>query len=286
MAAPKVVVRRSPWKVMSIGLVGVPFVLLVVDYVWNVAGFFDRIIEWSYGAKDPEAWEPRDDIFAALLLLVGGVMVLFAIKELIAPRRLLQANADGLRLPLSGPFGRRTSIGWLQVEDIETEPHAIVLRLAHAGGIPEDPWGARWTGDRTLRIPTWWWDRPPETVLDEIAEKGLPDAAQRRREEIAMEEARAHAAAMEVISGAAVVADPTVDLTLVPETEPEPETAGDDEPEPDVETEPETEAEGDGGIDETPTDEAAEEGTAGDDAVGDGESPVDDEPDPDDDPRA
>ena len=45
MATPKVVVRRSPWKVMAIGLVGVPFVLLVVDYVWGVAGLFDRIIE-------------------------------------------------------------------------------------------------------------------------------------------------------------------------------------------------------------------------------------------------
>jgi hypothetical protein len=267
MAAPKVVVRRSPWKVMSIGLVGVPFVLLVVDYVWNVAGLFDRIIDWSYGAKDPEAWEPRDDIFAALLLLVGGLMVLFAIKELIAPRRLLQASSDGLRLPLSGPFGRRTSIGWLQVGDIETEPHAIVLHLAHAGGIPEDPWGARWTGDRTLRIPTWWWDRPPETVLDEIAEKGLPDAAQRRREEIAMEEARAHAAAMEVISGAAVVTDPTSDHALVPETDPPTDT----------EPPPESKGVGEGESDGNGT--SADEEAGGDDAV-------DDEPDPDDAPPA
>lgn len=213
MSTPKVVVRRSPWKVMAIGLVGVPLVLLVVDYVWGIAGLFDLVIDWAYGPKDPEPFEPRDDILAALLAVTGGTMVLFALKELVAPRRLLLANTEGLRLPLSGPFGRTTEIGWLQVDDIETGPTTISVNLAHAGGVPEDPWGARWVADRTLRLSTWWWDRPAEEVLDEIAQKGLPDDAQRRRREIALEESRAHAAAMELISGAAVVADPTIDDT-------------------------------------------------------------------------
>lgn len=258
MAKARVVVRRSPWKVMAIGLVGVPFVLLVVDYVWGVAGLFDRIIEWSYGPKDPEAWEPRDDILAALMAVTGGLMVLFAIKELVAPRRLLFATTDGLRLPLSGPFGRSTSIGWLQVEDVETGDGAITLQLAHAGGIPDDPWGARWTDDRTLRLPTWWWDRSAEDVLDEIAAKGLPDEAQRRRREIAMEEARAHAAAMELISGAAVVADPTEDQGSIGDGR----SAIEDEP----------------SEDEDPDDKPAPEGTPEDDATDDRPS-TDDHPD-------
>lgn len=247
MARQRVVVRRSPWKVMALGVLGSIAVLLVVDYVWNVLGLFDRVIEWSYATKEPEAWEPRDDILAALIGVTGGFMVLFALKELLAPRRLFVATTDGVRLPLSGPFGRTTSIGWLQVEDIETADRSLHVRLSNAGGVPSDPWGARWSGDLTLAVPTWWWDRPADEVLDEIAEKQLPADAQRRRQEIALEEARAHAAAMELISGAAVVADPTADGVEPLEAEPDAE-----EPTPETEATEHFAAEDDGDAHEVP----------------------------------
>ena len=218
----KVVIRRSPWRALVVALAGVPLVLLVLDYVWGIGGFFDAIIEWSYGSKDPEPWEPRDDILAALLGVIGGGMVLFGLKELIVPRRVFRADTTGVQVPLSGPFGRRSEIGWTQIEDMSSDGEHLQLHLTNAGGIPADPWGAKWDGDRTLRIPTGWWERRPDWVIEQIAQKQLPDEARQRQAERMLEESRAHAAAMEVISGAAVVGDPTVDA---PAENPDPEAA-------------------------------------------------------------
>ncbi len=226
----KVVVRRSPWRALVVALAGVPLVLLVLDYVWGIGGFFDAIIDWSYGSKDPEAWEPRDDILAALLGVIGAGMILFGLKELIAPRRVFRADTSGVQVPLSGPLGRRSDIGWTQIEDVSSDGKSLLLHLTNAGGIPSDPWGATWDGERTLRIPTGWWERKPEWVIDQVAQKGLPDEVRRRQAERQLEESRAHAAAMEVISGAAVVRDPTVDESTygdeTPTGEVDPEDAG------------------------------------------------------------
>ncbi|MEX1279636.1 MAG: hypothetical protein AB1Z55_02845 [Acidimicrobiia bacterium] len=216
MRKPKVVVRRSPWKALAVALVGVPFVFLVVDYVWGVAGLVDAILGWAYGTSEPEPFELREDLLAALIGVVGGGMVLFGLKELVAPRRLLVADTDGIRLPLSGPFGRHTPIGWTQIRDLEESGKWFLLHLSNAGGIPQDPWGGRWDDDRILRLNTWWWDRRPTRVIDQIAELGLPDEARRRQEERLLEESKAHAAAMELISGEAVVADPTADEAPTP----------------------------------------------------------------------
>lgn len=213
MSASTVVVRRSPWKVLGVALLGVPLVFLVVDYVWGVIGIFDTVIGWAYGTKEVEPFEPRDDILAAVLGLVGGGMVVFGLKELIAPRRVFAADDEGMTIPLSGPFGRRSRIGWIQVDDLESESNALRIHVSNAGGMPDDPWGARWDGDRTLRIPTRWWDRSPDWVIDEVARLGLTNESRARREAMAIEEARAHAAAVELVAGAPLVADPTEDAS-------------------------------------------------------------------------
>jgi len=215
MKVGRVVVRRSVWRVLVVALAGVPLLFLVADYLWGTFGALERLGAWAYRGNDPEPFEVRDDILVAIIALVGSFMVGFGLKELLVPRKVFEASRAGVRLRLAGPFRRPTAIPWTSIRDLEAEPHRLVLRLSSPEGIPADPWGARWRDPSTLVVATRWWGRSPEWAIDRIAVDRLPDEARALQEERLLEEARIHAAAIEVISGKAVVADPTVDIDPV-----------------------------------------------------------------------
>ncbi len=173
MRALRLVVRRSIFRVWLLGVLGLPLIFIAVDYVWGTFGFLDLLGSWAYGAKDVEAFEPRDDVLVAILGSLGIACTGFTLKEVIAPRRLLVADDDGVHIPLRGPLRGTDGISWYQVKELRAEDDALLIEVQSRGDLPEDPWGARWIDDHTLRLDSTWWDRSPESVLGRVQALGF-----------------------------------------------------------------------------------------------------------------
>lgn len=173
MRALRLIVRRSIFRVWLLGVLGLPLIFIAVDYVWGTFGFLDLFASWAYGSKEVEAFEPRDDVLVAILGALGVACTSFTLREVIAPRRLLVADDDGIHVPLRGPLRGADGISWYQVKELRAEDDALLIEVQSRGDLPDDPWGARWADERTLRIPSAWWDRTPESAIGRIQALGF-----------------------------------------------------------------------------------------------------------------
>jgi len=176
-----VVMRRSAAKMWLLGVAGIPFLIMAVEYVWGSFGFLNQLGTWAYRGGDVEPFEIKDDVLVALLALLGASFVGASIKELLLPRKVLEATESGIRLALSGPFKPPSAASWLQIKDLVAEGKALIVQLDHRGTLPDDPWGARWIDQNTLRISGTMWERGAEKFINEIAELGLPAAAREQQ---------------------------------------------------------------------------------------------------------
>jgi hypothetical protein len=224
--ALRLIVRRSIFKVWLLGVLGLPLIFIAVDYVWGTFGFLDLFGSWSYGSKEVEAFEPRDDVLVAILGSLGIACTGFTIKEVVAPRRLLAADDDGVHVPLRGPLRRPHGISWYQVKELRAEDDALLIEVQSRGDLPEDPWGARWVEERVLRIPSAWWDRTPESAIGRIQALGfrpLLVSAPVADEQLLAAIDEAHAAGVQLGAGAAEATGPHpfVAADAAPPIEPE-----------------------------------------------------------------
>jgi hypothetical protein len=174
--------RRSAMKMWLLGLSGIPFVVLGADVLTRrrITGALSAAI---FSASDPQLLEPRDVIWAVVLVVIGLGLSGFGLKELVSPRKVAAADAEGLRLYLSGPFRSATLIPWDGIEDIGAEMleddgdlvAVMWLRLNDPELIPPNPWGARWV-EGNLAILASDWDKPAAEVAEAIAEVAITTA--------------------------------------------------------------------------------------------------------------
>lgn len=117
-------------------------------------------------------------VWAGALAVVGGILTVWGLKELFAPRSVVLAGEAGLELAIAGPFRRSVRLSWDQVDDVfvaaltdddEVVP-AVGVRVFDPGLLPVDPWGARWVDDRTVAILAGGWDRSPAEAASSIGE--------------------------------------------------------------------------------------------------------------------
>jgi hypothetical protein len=173
-------VGRSALKMWFIALLGVPLVVLGADYLARrrLVGWLGELV---YGAKDWDPFEARDTVWAVVFLVIGGILILFGLKELLFPRRMLTADSTGISIVLQGPFRSPTRIEWSQlsgwsyaeVDDAGTILPVLLLDFADRTGIPDNPWAARWADEHTLAVLTGDWDQPVSNLsaaLDQFSE--------------------------------------------------------------------------------------------------------------------
>jgi hypothetical protein len=159
-----------------LSLAGVPLLVLGVDVLRNrrIVAFFQNLI-WPNG--NPEVLEPRDYIWAVALIVVGLLIAVFGVAELINPRPVLAATADGLRLRIGSPFSGMTLVPWNEVVDVgaeqlddEGDPVPVfLLTVSNQERLPAHPWGARWVDGPTLAILASDWETPPARVAEQVA---------------------------------------------------------------------------------------------------------------------
>lgn len=167
--------ETSAWRVWLLALLGVPFLLLGADFFFQqkLIGVFRELI---YGTEELPAFEPRDEIFAALFVVVGTGLILWGLKELVFPKKVLVADGQGVRLSVAGPFRPAVLIPWSVLKDVsyelidsEGDPRpTILIEVEDRLDLPDHPWGARWVGAGALLVDTGGWSPPAVDIVDSL----------------------------------------------------------------------------------------------------------------------
>lgn len=170
----KVEFEKSAWRVWLFAILGVPFLLIGADLFFErklIGGFGDLI----YGTEELPAFEPRDTIIAVLFIVGGAVITLWALKELVFPKKVLVADREGIRLAVTGPFRPAVRIPWDALTDIgheiiddEGDARPLVRVETTQAGLPDQPWGARWVGPGELLIDATGWSPPASEIVDSL----------------------------------------------------------------------------------------------------------------------
>jgi hypothetical protein len=103
-------------------------------------------------------------------------MVAWGLKELLAPAKVVTADAAGLYLRLSGPFRPPSPIRWSDLLSVRPETfddggevvEALIVEVGDDAELPDDPWGARWIESGTLAMLAEGWDQPAGVVAQRI----------------------------------------------------------------------------------------------------------------------
>ncbi|MGH8915294.1 MAG: hypothetical protein ACRDZM_12365 [Acidimicrobiia bacterium] len=172
----KVLVRRSAVRMWLLAIGGIPLLVIAVDVLTN-----RRITNWLremlFNPDDTQIYEPRDVIWAWAMLLFSGFLVLWGLKELFMPAKVVEGRDQGLAVKLRGPLRKPDVIPWANIVDVApgeiTDEGDILLLLRievlTRGDLPEHPWGARWIESRVLGLLAEDWSIPPAKVAEQVA---------------------------------------------------------------------------------------------------------------------
>ena len=171
----RVEVVRSALRVWLLSLAGIMLGLIGLD-VLSSGRFVSAFGRLVYGTEQIPTFEPRDRIFALLAVVAGLVLIVWGLRDLVAPQKLVSAGEEGLRLALGGPLAKSTFVPWSEVGDVSSEVveddgqlmRALYVRFENPARLPSDPWSARWVGSHTLMIEAINWSRPVEGVAADL----------------------------------------------------------------------------------------------------------------------
>ena len=184
-----VVVRRSALRMWLMAMGGIPLLVIALDVLTE-----RRITRWLtdlvFRPEDVQIYEPRDVIFAWVMLLFGALFVGWGLKELFMATKVVECREEGLALKINGPFRGPSVIVWDNVRDvggadIDDEGDLVpllVVTVFTREGLPDNPWGARWVEERALGLMAQDWGEDPQEVAERIADFAV-DAAKRKKRE-------------------------------------------------------------------------------------------------------
>ena len=148
--------RRS-WVAVLSGGVLVVAASDLLWWNWLARGLAERVF-----AGD-EILEDRERVWAAMILVAGALLVGWGLVSAMRVRPVLTVGSDGLSIALLGPFRPLVPLPWESISQVFAQPvddngsllSSLTIVLQPNGprpGLPSQPWGARWTGKRILRV--------------------------------------------------------------------------------------------------------------------------------------
>lgn len=187
-----VVVRRSALKMWLMAMGGIPLLVISLDVLTE-----RRITRWltdiMFQPEDVQIFEPRDVIFAWVMLLFGTLLVAWGLKELFIPTKVIECRDEGLAVRVNGPLRPPAVLPWDNIRDvggadIDDEGDVIPLLIVTVfsrDGLADNPWGARWVAELELGIMAQDFDEDPQKTAEKIADYAVDKARRGRRETIA-----------------------------------------------------------------------------------------------------
>jgi hypothetical protein len=181
-------VAHSPWRLLGYAVVAVSMILLALEMtvtykfyprpeattastdVTAADGSVTQVTSRVLTETGKAQWR-RDLAWGSALGLGGVALIGWAFAGLVAPRRLLAADAAGLSVWLDGRRAPPLHLAWEEVAEVRSglrqdeggEVAVLSLRLHDAGRIPAGPAGAA-ADPPWLHLYAGEWDRPPEEV--------------------------------------------------------------------------------------------------------------------------
>jgi hypothetical protein len=167
-------VERSPVQLFLFGLVGLLLMLGAVDVMWGhwVSTPPDTYNEeiTSKGRNQRRA----DYVWGAFLLAGGAAVFGYAVTSLIRRTPVLVVRDDGVVLTVAAPGEDPIFVPWSAVSSVtsaaEPDPDGgsdrdvLVIDFVEPAGLPVEPWGASWDGNR-LVIDATAWEKPLGEVV-------------------------------------------------------------------------------------------------------------------------
>ena len=182
-----VVVRRSALKMWLMAMGGIPLLVISLDVLTE-----RRITRWLtdliFRPEDLQIYEPRDVIFAWAMFLFGALLVVWGLKELFLPTKVIECRDQGLAVKIDGPFRGPSLIPWTNIRDVggttvdddgDLIP-LLVVSVFDRDELPPNPWGARWVAERELGIMAQDWEEDPQRAAERISDYAV-DVVERER---------------------------------------------------------------------------------------------------------
>lgn len=184
-----VLVKRSAVRMWLLAMAGIPLLVISLDVLTN-----RRITNWLreliFTPEKTQIYEPRDVIWAWAMALFGGFLVLWGLKELFVPSKLLESTEEGVHLKLGGPIRGSVLVPWAEISAIrsahiadEDDPgvSVLVLEVIDPGRVGDNPWGARWIAPGELAILAEDWSEDPAAVAQRLTDEALAAAREETR---------------------------------------------------------------------------------------------------------
>lgn len=173
------VVHRSTLKTWLASLAAIPAVVIGVDVLWR-----QRIVGWVSDFvfdSDPQSLDMRDTIWAWAMVLVGGAVLVWGLKELFFPAPVLVTDENGLHVRMQGPLRPMTVLPWFSLydvdagtlEDDEEEVEVLIIEVKEPDLLPDNPWSGRRFDERTVALFATDWDRRADDVALTIADHAI-----------------------------------------------------------------------------------------------------------------
>lgn len=169
--------KRSTVRMWLLAMAGIPLLIISLDVLTN-----RRLTNWLreiiFRPDDTQIFEPRDVIWAWVMFLFAAVIVVWGLKELFIPTKVVECRDEGLALKINGPFRQPSIIEWNDVVDVQgaevddegDRVSLFVVQLLTKGDLPDSPWGARWLDERELGVLADDWAQDPQEVADQVAD--------------------------------------------------------------------------------------------------------------------
>lgn len=182
------ILKRSALRMWLLALGGIPLLVMSIDVLTNRT-ITNRLREMIFEPEATQLYEPRDVIYAWGMLIFGGLLVLWGLKELFYPTKVVEGRPDGIAIRLRGPLRGPDVIPWELIRDIrpgeirdeEEKLPLLEIELFSRGDLPPHPWGARWLDSNLLGILTQDWTGSPEDITKRITEFAVEVARDERR---------------------------------------------------------------------------------------------------------
>jgi hypothetical protein len=185
-------VKRSGWRLWWMAIGAIPLLVMGLDVLTNrrITNLLRGLL---FREEDTQIYEPRDVIWAWALAVFAAIVILWALKELFIPTKVVEARPEGLALKLRGPFRGPDVIPWDQVKDVEGGEiddeedllPLLAVEVTTRGDLPSHPWGARWLDQRVLGVLAEDWPEAPDDIAKAIGEYAVKAAVVERQHRVA-----------------------------------------------------------------------------------------------------